>query len=136
MSEMAAAAYLKTLREKRGATQEDLAQAIGVEKRQVQNWEAGRNTPGIANLARVMKYLQGSIELYAQLLLSIGATTDDGIELARQQIVEQQEAKTFTDHQVVEVSRRLERLRSRSPALARQFLDYGRFLEEYVREES
>lgn len=122
---MEAAAYLRMLRDKIGDTQDTVGDAIGVSKRQIQNWEGGHSVPGIEHLVYVLRYLGGSLETYIQLLLDDYASDDDIRKLA-------EHPAEYEDDLEQEVRQRLERLKAKSPALAQQFADYGRFLDEHV----
>jgi transcriptional regulator with XRE-family HTH domain len=124
MAKMEAAAYLRVLRDRLGISQEALGDAIGVSKRQVQNWEGGHNIPGIEHLTIVLRYLGGSIDTYADLLMN-DQINGDTSKLAEQPV-------SYEDKLQAEVIQRLKRLRRRSPELAQQFADYGRFLDEFV----
>jgi transcriptional regulator with XRE-family HTH domain len=125
MARKEAAAYIKTLRERWGLSQDALATVVGVSKRQAQNWEWGNSTPTIENLIRIMECLGGSLDTYIQLLIE----GEEGEEVSQ---LAEHPAAYEEDRLQQEVMQRLERLRSKSPALAQQFADYGRFLDEHI----
>lgn len=58
---------IKTLRKKRGLTQEQLAEYLGVTSRAVSQWERGRTAPDIAQLP----ILANIFEVSADVLLGI-----------------------------------------------------------------
>ena len=53
---------VKTLREKRGFTQEQVAKAIGIKGRSYQNYEGGQSVPSAANLIALAKLYHVSID--------------------------------------------------------------------------
>jgi transcriptional regulator with XRE-family HTH domain len=53
---------LQSYRVKRGYTQESLAQALGIEKKQVSRWETGSTIPGSEKLADIARVLNVSTD--------------------------------------------------------------------------
>lgn len=85
----AAATYLRTLREKRSLSQEDVASQVGVSSKMIIEWEKGRSEPSSTRLAAFVAAVRGSAEMVHQLLLNQNATEDEGRNFAQQWIVEE-----------------------------------------------
>jgi transcriptional regulator with XRE-family HTH domain len=83
MSAAALRGYVKTLRVKRGATQAELAEHIGMPLTTYKDWERGV-TKDIKTpfLLRAVQFLRGSIDQVAG--IPEGATAEDGARLADQ----------------------------------------------------
>ncbi len=83
MGLIAAFAYLRTLREAQGLSQETVAHAIGVSAKQVYRWEGVRPPdPGATALARYTAMVGGAPEHVHQFLLRDDVTAEDGAHLA------------------------------------------------------
>lgn len=53
---------IRTFREKKGVSQEDMAQELNVTRQTVSSWETGRTEPDIDTLHRISVYLDTTIE--------------------------------------------------------------------------
>lgn len=53
---------LQSFRVKRGYTQESLAEALGIEKKQISRWETGTVIPGSEKLAEIARVLNVSTD--------------------------------------------------------------------------
>jgi transcriptional regulator with XRE-family HTH domain len=148
----AIAAYITALRKRQHLSQAELAQRVGVHPRQVQNWEgSGKGTrassgsaPTLPHARQLMIVLGGSLEHLAALAANEQATAEEAIALAQMTMPEPshylasdphviEATRLLSDTQFAEMVRLFERLREKSPDLARQFLDYGHFLEDKER---
>lgn len=81
MSGTAVGAYFRTLRERKGVSQEALGRLLDVSGKQIYNWERGNHKPGSEALVGLMGILGGSVEHLRQLFRD-GATEQQGEELA------------------------------------------------------
>ena len=63
-------AFLKNLRNKKGLTQEQLAEVFGVSGRTVSRWETGSNLPDLSMLIQIAEYydvdIKDILDVYAQ----------------------------------------------------------------------
>ena len=55
-------AFLKNLRNKKGLTQEQLAEVFGVSGRTVSRWETGSNLPDLSMLIQIAEYYDVDIK--------------------------------------------------------------------------
>lgn len=79
---IAAGAYLKTLREAQGFTQEGLGEAVGVTGNTIYRIEAGKQEPLTAQIVNLLATLKGHAEDMAKLINDSNATRDDGQQKA------------------------------------------------------
>lgn len=105
--------------------------------RQASRWETGESGINPDSLLRAVIFLGASFDHIEKLLIHediTGNQIDDMVNsLVKKQMTEKGEVyKASLQEQISEAQRRVEWLYARSPALAKQFLDYGRFLEEYT----
>lgn len=77
----AAAQYMRTFREARGMSQEDVAEKIGVASKSIYNWEAGQETKG-RRLAAWIRSVQAVSDDVIGLLDNDDATPEEGQRLA------------------------------------------------------
>jgi DNA-binding transcriptional regulator YiaG len=131
----ATATYISTLRKQTQMSQAELARKIGVSLRQVQYWERvgeDGSVPSLHYARRLMNIVGGSLEHLAVLADDVHAT-----EATAESLAMSSHSTTspilMADQQIAEMVRLFERLREKSPDLARQFLDYGHFLEDKER---
>ena len=61
MNQIQIGAFLKELRRKKGITQEDLAEKLGVSGRTISRWETGSNMPDISLLVEIAEFFDVSI---------------------------------------------------------------------------
>jgi transcriptional regulator with XRE-family HTH domain len=128
MSMEAAARYLRTFREARGMSQEDVAEKIGVASKSVYNWESGQDTRG-RKLAAWIRSVDAISDDVIELLDTDAATSEDGQRLAELRLSQQHTA--LADHVAnglgAEEAGRLARRLRRDPAFfeafIRQFVD-------------
>lgn len=83
MTMRSAVAYLRTLREARGLSQEDIARAVDVSVKTVWNWETQPQEIPSTKLAAFLRMVEGSAEDVISLLNQDDATPDDGRRLAQ-----------------------------------------------------
>lgn len=69
--------YLKTLRELHGYTQEEVAGAIGVSRKQVERWEAGKHDPALSKFLVLVEFVQGDLLEATELLRSQAITKEE-----------------------------------------------------------
>jgi transcriptional regulator with XRE-family HTH domain len=82
--------YLRTLRERRGLSREDIAHELGTDKTQVQRIENGTNDTRGSLLLGFVRAVQGDFGQLADLILNDDATIEDGRQLAEQWLDQQQ----------------------------------------------
>lgn len=75
----AAGAYLRTLRERQGISQQFIAQRINKSQKTVERWERGENEPGLSDLQSYLDEVGGSVVMLVWLLLNENAKAADGI---------------------------------------------------------
>jgi transcriptional regulator with XRE-family HTH domain len=130
-------AYLRELRVGRQVSQDELADAIGLSRRALIEWEMGRTEDIKTGIVlRAIQHLSG---VAGDLMELLDATVDRGVELARQRLAEP--AVQFTDDQqrqleslarsvqadqVDEVLRLLEELQRKNKTA--EWVNFGRFL--------
>ena len=68
---------IRNFREKKGDSQEDMAQALNVTRQTVSSWETGRTEPDIDTLHRIAVYLDTTIEelIYSKRLFETKVVT-------------------------------------------------------------
>lgn len=68
---------IRDFREKKGDSQEDMAQALNVTRQTVSSWETGRTEPDIDTLHRIAVYLDTTIEelIYSKRLFETKVVT-------------------------------------------------------------
>lgn len=81
----AVGAYIATLREGRGFTQQAFAELLGISERGLRDWEKGRTAPDVDDLSTMLKRLTGSW-MHIATLAREGATAAEGQALAHRQI--------------------------------------------------
>lgn len=64
MNEEKIAKKIKALRKTRGLTQQQLADALGVQRATISNYEIGRREPSISDLEKIGKVLGVSLEYF------------------------------------------------------------------------
>ena len=79
----AALTYLRTLREDRGLSQEDIGRDAGVKGKQVYRWERGESEIPSSGLMAFLKAVQGSLAQFQALFEDEHATAEDGALAAR-----------------------------------------------------
>jgi transcriptional regulator with XRE-family HTH domain len=77
----AVGAYIATLRERRGFTQQVFAEMLGISERGLRDWEKGRGAPDVDALSALLTHLKGSWVHIAQ-LAKPGTTVSQGRDLA------------------------------------------------------
>lgn len=60
--------YVRTLRDRRGFTQEGLAGLVGISEKTMRNLESGRHDPKIETLAQIVVQIRGSLAHIARLM--------------------------------------------------------------------
>jgi transcriptional regulator with XRE-family HTH domain len=135
MTVLAATAYLKTLREARNLSQDDVAEAIGASMRQVGAWERGQADPASSSIAAYIRFVHASAEHVVSLLINPIATAEDGAQLAGQWLEESEQSyvrtldSTSIDDQLHELLDVLRAFRS-DPRRLGQVLGYAEGLLE------
>jgi transcriptional regulator with XRE-family HTH domain len=136
MSAVALRAYIRTLRDLRGITQKQVAQAIGLPYRTYVDWEGGstaelRGSP----LVRAIDFLKGSWDDVRQLVRE-DVTEAQGRQLATDVLTQEEReglkqlASSIPDDQVAEVLDRIKQLRSDPAALTRLNSEIAALLAE------
>jgi transcriptional regulator with XRE-family HTH domain len=74
--------YFRTLRDRRGMSQEYVARQVDVSLKQVSNWERGVNIPNSAKLAELLYVLGGSFDDISPILRGVDADEDEVVQLA------------------------------------------------------
>jgi transcriptional regulator with XRE-family HTH domain len=82
--------YLKTLREQRGLSRQDVADNLGVTTRAVVDWENGKHAPGSDKMAKLIALLYANPGHIQALMMDTGATAETGRRLARQSVEQPQ----------------------------------------------
>jgi transcriptional regulator with XRE-family HTH domain len=95
MTLLAAATYLKTLREAYGISQDEVARSLGTSTRVVGGWERAETDPASSSLAAFTRFVHASAEHVVTLLINPDATQDDGVRLAHQWL--EQSKQRFLD---------------------------------------
>lgn len=117
---IATGAYLRSLRDKQGLTQEAVASDMGISSRTLSRWENGETEPPATALAALVRLLNGSVADALALLLDTSATVEDGERKTQEhQITEA--AHHMTDDELQEAIAILEALRTDQRALGRWF---------------
>lgn len=83
----AVGAYLKTLREHQGLSQNSVGEKLKLSGKQVYNWEKGASVPSGDAMVRLIAILGGSIQHLSQ-LFDEKATVEDGVLLAKRWLSE------------------------------------------------
>lgn len=77
---------LKSLRNKRGVSQPQLAKAVGVSPGNISDWETGRSKPGYVALAALSRFFEVSSDYLLELddtpVKTGGSLSCDGVELS------------------------------------------------------
>jgi len=81
----AVGAYIATLREGRGFTQQVFAEMLGISERGLRDWEKGRTAPDVDALSELLKRLKGSW-MHIAILAGADATIEQGQALAHRQV--------------------------------------------------
>ena len=84
MALLAAATYLKTIREARGISQYEVATGLGTSTRVVGGWERAETDPASSSLAAFTRFIHASAEHVVSLLIDPNATQADGVRLAQE----------------------------------------------------
>jgi transcriptional regulator with XRE-family HTH domain len=84
MSMIAVGAYLRVLRKAEKKTQKQVADAIRVNSKTIERWEAGENEPAFTDLRPYVRYVRGSLVRVLSLLLDPTASAAAAQEAARQ----------------------------------------------------
>lgn len=74
----AVGSYIQTLRDKQSVSRARMAEDIGTTENTLWRIESGRQEPGVSLLARILQYVQGSIEDVFRLAARADATVEDG----------------------------------------------------------
>ncbi len=90
MSMQAAGMYLRTLRERRGFSREDVAHELGTDKTQIQRVENGTHDTRSSLLLGFVRVVQGNTDHVADLMLNADATAEEGKQLAEQWLDQEQ----------------------------------------------
>ncbi len=85
MSMDAVGAYIATLRDGRGFTQQAFAELMGISERGLRDWEKGRTAPDVDALSSLLARLKGSW-MHVALLAREEATAEQGRNLARRRL--------------------------------------------------
>lgn len=80
---IAVGAYIRTLRQERGLSQEELARLLDTSQKQVSRWENGEHRPIGETLHALVLAVQGNTNDVTALLADSGATPEHGEEAAR-----------------------------------------------------
>lgn len=80
--------YIRTLREKRGLSQNDVAIVVGVEEMTVRRWEHGKNEPSVMTLVAAIKAVCGSVLHLEELARRV--TYAEGAQLAEEWFAREQ----------------------------------------------
>ncbi len=95
MALLAAATYLKTIREARGISQYEVATSLGTSTRVVGGWERAESDPASTSLAAFTRFVRASAEHVVTLLINPDATQDDAVQLAHEWL--EQSKQQFLD---------------------------------------
>jgi transcriptional regulator with XRE-family HTH domain len=136
MALLAAATYLKTIREAHGISQDEVARSLGTSTRVVGGWERAEADPASTSLAAFTRFVHASAEHVVTLLINPDATQADAVQLAhewleqsKQQFLNQLD-RASTDDQLRDVLTIL-RSFSSNPRKLGQLLGYAeRLLDE------
>jgi transcriptional regulator with XRE-family HTH domain len=90
MKMLAAATYLRTLREARGLSQDEVGRRIGVAGKSVYEWERGNTDLGATKLAKFIRIVQGSGEDIISLLTLGDGTEEEGYRVAQKHLSREQ----------------------------------------------
>lgn len=74
--------FIKAAREKKGLSQKQLAQLLGVSQPTVSDWESGRKNPTLENLSKIADALGCSVDGLLFGAANDGAPTDEDIKFA------------------------------------------------------
>lgn len=74
----AVGSYIQTLRDKQSVSRARMAEEIGTTENTLWRIESGRQEPGISLLARILQYVQGSLQEVTNLAAKADATAEDG----------------------------------------------------------
>jgi hypothetical protein len=110
---------------------------MGLSLRQVSRWEKSLGDATKTNSESLLKaivFLNADFETIERLLASHEDMTDEEIKVVMSPQSVREKAADYSPlaEYTQEAQRRVEWLYNRSPKLVKQFLDYGKFLEEHT----
>jgi transcriptional regulator with XRE-family HTH domain len=141
MSTVAAGAYIRTLRETRQLTRAKLAALTGTNIAQIERIERGEQETRGSLLIAIVQAIQGNLEQIGQLLLSDTATADDGQQLARAWLTQEEQrqidqfAAQIPNSQIAAVNAYIEQLQADPGAIFRLRGYLERMIEERLKEQ-
>src|SRR5262249_25424555 len=95
MALLAAATYLKTIREARGLRPDEGASSLGKSPRVDGGWERAESDPASSSLAAFTRFIHASAEHVVTLLIDPDATQEDAVRLAHEWL--EQSKQQFLD---------------------------------------